>query len=102
MASKGPSVVLRLWMGRARGRWDGDTLVVETTTFTDKSAIRGHAHSDVLTVTERFTRVDADALEYEAVVNDPETWVTPWTAAIGLSRDDDYQIFEYACHEGNS
>lgn len=64
-------------MGRARGRWDGDTLVVETTKFTDKSAIRGHAHSDVLTVTERFTRVDADALEYEAVVNDPETWGPP-------------------------
>ena len=92
---------LRLWMGNSRGRWEGNALVVETTGFTDKSAIRGHAHSDSLTVTERFTLVDADTLQYEAVVNDPETWVAPWTAAIALNRDDGYLMFEYACHEGN-
>ena len=93
---------LRHWMGNSHGRWEGDTLVVETKDFTGKSAIRGHAHSDQLTVTERFTPVGRNALDYEAVVNDPATWVTPWTAGIGLTRNDEYTMFEYACHEGNS
>lgn len=93
---------IRLWMGSPRGRWEGNTLVIETTNFTDKSAIRGHAHSDVLNVVERFTRVDADTLEYEVTGNDPMTWTAPWKAAITLARDDDYQMLEYACHEGGS
>ena len=92
---------IRLWMGRSYGRWEGNALVVETSNFTDKSAIRGHAHSDALRVTERFTLHDADTLEYEAFVYDPETWVTPWKAGITLSRDDNYVMYEYACHEGN-
>jgi hypothetical protein len=96
-----PKSDLQLWMGRPRGYFEGNTLVVETTNFTDRSAIRGHAHTDKLTVVERFTPTGADSLDYEAVVTDPETWVRPWTAGIGLSRFDDYSMYEYACHEGN-
>lgn len=97
-----PESEVRLWMGRARGYFEGNALIVETTNFTGKSAIRGHAHTDQLTVTERFTLTGADALDYEATVTDPETWVTPWKAAIGLSRNDTYSMYEYACHEGNN
>ena len=93
---------IRQWMGNARGRWEGNTLVVDTTNFTDASAIRGHAHSEMLHVTERFTQIDAGTLEYEVIVNDPNTWIAPWKAAITLARNDDYQMLEYACHEGNS
>ena len=96
-----PESDIRLWMGRSRGYFDGNTLVVETTNFTDRSAIRGNAHTDQLTVTERFTPTGEDSLDYEAIVGDPETWVTPWKAAIGLSRFDEYSMYEYACHEGN-
>ena len=97
-----PESDIRLWMGRPRAYFENDnTLVVETTNFTDRSAIRGHAHTDNLTVTERFTLTDENSLDYEATVVDPETWVTPWKAAIGLSRFDDYSMYEYACHEGN-
>lgn len=97
-----PESDIRLWMGRARGYFEGNTLIVETTNFTDRSAIRGHAHTDQLTVTERFTLTGADSLDYEATVTDPETWVTPWKAGIGLSRNDTYSMYEYACHEGNN
>jgi hypothetical protein len=96
-----PESDVRFWMGRPRGYFEGNTLVVETTNFTDRSAIRGHAHTDKLTVTERFTPTGADSLDYEAFVTDAETWVTPWTAQIGLSRNDTYSMYEYACHEGN-
>jgi hypothetical protein len=92
---------VRQWLGDARGRWEGNTLVVETTNFHDKGAIRGRAHSEMLRVTERFTRVDADNLAYETTVDDPKTWTAPWKVAIPLNRDDDYQMYEYACHEGN-
>ena len=92
---------IQLWMGSSHGRWEGNALIVETSNFTGKSAIRGHAHSDALRVTERFTLHDEDTLEYEAFVNDPETWVSPWEAGITLSRDDSYVMYEYACHEGN-
>ncbi len=74
---------------------------METTNFTDRSAIRGHAHTEQLTVTERFTLTDENTLDYEATVTDPKTWVTPWKAAIELSRNDTYSMYEYACHEGN-
>ena len=96
-----PESDIRLWMGRSRGYFDGNTLVVETTNFTDRSAIRGNAHTDQLTVTERFTPTGEDSLDYEAIVGDPETWVTPWKAGNGLSRFDEYSMYEYACHEGN-
>ena len=65
------------------------------------TSIRGHAHSEQLTVTERFTPVGVDGLDYNVTVNDPQTWVTPWKVAIGLTRFDEYAMYEYACHEGN-
>jgi hypothetical protein len=92
---------IRLWMGNSRGRWEGNALVIETTNFHDKGAIRGHPHSEMLKVVERFTRRDEKSMTYETRVEDSKTWTAPWKAVINLARDDDYQMFEYACHEGN-
>ena len=101
---------IRLWTGDPRGRWEGNTLVVETTNFNEKGWIatnaasgrlRGVPHSDALRLVERFTRVDADTINYEVTIDDPNVYTRPWTVAIPLSRDDSYQMFEYACHEGN-
>lgn len=86
------------WVGTSRGRWDGDTLVVETKNFAHETSLRGS--SPTLRLTERFTRVDADTLLYEFTVNDPATWTRPWTAQVPMRRTDD-RIFEYACHEAN-
>jgi len=89
---------IRQWLGDSRGHWDGDTLVIETTNFTDKTAFQGTgAH---MRLTERFTRVDPDTLLYEFTVNDPESFTRPWTVQIPSVRSDG-AIFEYACHEGN-
>jgi hypothetical protein len=99
-----------MYMGDSRGHWEGDTLVVETTNFTDKDAIGSNGagypgdpgyHSQDLKVIERFTRVSQDKLEYRATVIDPKTWTHPWTMLIELQKDDRYQLLEYACHEGN-
>jgi hypothetical protein len=101
---------VRLWAGDARGRWEGTTLVVETTNFNDKgwvatnaasARIRGVPHSDALRLIERFTRVDADTIAYEVAIEDPNMYTSPWKVAIPLRRDESYQMFEYACHEGN-
>jgi hypothetical protein len=89
---------IRQWLGDSRGHWEGDTLVIDTTNFTDKTAFRGS--SEHMHLTERFTRVDADTLLYEFTVNDPETFTRPWTAQIPSVRSDG-AIYEYACHEGN-
>jgi len=103
-----PSV--RLWTGDPRGHWEGDTLVVETTNFNGKGwiatnaasgRIRGVPHSDALHLVERFRRVDADTITYQVTIEDPNVYTRPWTVAIPLGRDDSYQMFEYACHEGN-
>ena len=97
---------VRNWMGDARGHWDGDTLVVETTNFTDKTAsfnptlTSSVGTGETLTLTERFRRVDADTLLYEYTVDDPTTFTRPFTAAIPM-RKSEAPIFEYACHEGN-
>jgi hypothetical protein len=93
-----PDSHVRTWNGFSRGRWDGDTLVVETRNFSPKSEFMG-SHEN-LQLTERFTRVSADVLNYEFTVNDPTTWTRPWTAMIPLKAKDE-MIFEYACHEGN-
>jgi hypothetical protein len=85
-------------MGSSRGRWEGDTLVVETTNFTDRTAFQGS--SEKLHVIERFTRVADDILKYEFTVKDPATWAVPWSAEIPMARIAG-PIFEYACHEGN-
>jgi len=89
---------IRPWNGDSRGRWDGDTLVVDTTNFSPKSDFMG-SHEN-LHLTERFTRTAHDVLEYQITVEDPTTWTAPWTAMIPLKLKDEL-IYEYACHEGN-
>jgi hypothetical protein len=89
---------IRQWMGDSRGHWVGDTLVVETTNFTERTNFRGS--SDALHVVERFTRLDADTIRYQFTVDDPATWTRPWTGEVMMRRFPD-RIFEYACHEGN-
>ena len=98
---------IRSYMGDSRGRWEGQTLVVETINFNDKSNHIGGAgsrypsYSRDARLTERFTRIDADTIRYEATVDDPRTWTQSWTVAFPLKRDPSYQLFEYACHEQN-
>jgi len=92
-----PSSV-RLWKGDSRGRWEGDTLVVETTNFSNKNSFRGS--SENMKLIERFQRLDADTLIYQFTVEDPETWVRPWTVEIPVTKSQG-RLFEYACHEGN-
>ena len=92
---------VRLYMGDPRGRWDGDTLVVDTTNFSDKTVVGQNQTSERLHVIERFTRVGADTIQYEATIEDPKTWTRPWTVTVPLSTQPGYQIFPYECHEGN-
>jgi hypothetical protein len=92
-----PSTV-RSWLGDSRGRWEGNTLVVETTNFNDKAAFRGS--SDNLKVTERFTRLSEDEIQYEFTVNDPSTWELPWKGIMPFAKING-PVFEHACHEGN-
>ena len=89
---------LAQWSGVSHGRWEGDTLVVETTNFDEDRRWRGT--TTALRLVERFRRVDADTLEYEFTVTDPDTWATPWTVNLPMVRND-LPLFEYACHEGN-
>lgn len=93
-----PHGAIRQWMGDSRGRWDGDTLVVDTIDFTDKSAFRGSGEH--LHLVERFTRSGAKTIQYRFTAEDPETWTSPWTAAFPLTASVG-PIYEYACHEGN-
>ena len=91
---------LTQWLGDSRGRWEGDTLVVEVTNFNGKASYRGS--SEYMTLTERYTRTGPDTLEYEFTVDDPTIWTAPWTGMFTFGRDDDqYELVEYACHEGN-
>ena len=95
-----PYTGLRQWNGESRGRWEGDTLVIETKNFLrETSFMRGGASKD-LEITERFTRETTDILIYEVTVTDPTTWMTPWTYQVPMQINPD-PIFEYACHEGN-
>ncbi len=89
---------IRQYLGDSRGHWDGNTLVVDTTNFTDKTNFRGSTSG--LHMIERFTRLDPDTINYEVTFDDPTTWTKPWTAAIPW-RKSQGRIFEYACHEGN-
>ena len=88
---------IRQYMGDPRGHWEGSTLVVDVTNFTDKTNYRGSGAT--LHLIERFTRVGPDAIRYEVTVDDPQTFTKPWTAALDLTAQS--QLFEYACHEGN-
>jgi hypothetical protein len=96
---------IRQWVGDSRGRWEGNTLVVDTINFVDKSDITAiqngsQRHGENLHLAERFTRVDADTLLYEFTVDDPTTFARPWTAQVPMRKSQD-PIYEYACHEGN-
>jgi len=92
----GPNI--RQYLGDSRGRWEGNTLVVDTTNFNDRTNFRGSSES--LHVIERFTRVDADTILYEFTVEDPTTWTRPWKAELPMAKIQG-PIYEYACHEGN-
>ena len=89
---------IRQWNGDSRGRWEGETLVVETTNFSDKTSFRGS--SSGLKVIERFRRADANTLQYQVTLEDSTTWTQPWTAALAMPMTEG-DMFEYACHEGN-
>ena len=95
---------LRPWSGDSRGHWEGDTLVVDTSNFTDKTWNQFNrwnmASDENMHLVERFTRTGPDTLLYEFTIDDPTTWTKPWSAAVPLSRTDQL-IYEYACHEGN-
>jgi hypothetical protein len=93
-----PSTV-RQYLGDARGRWEGSTLVIETTNFTDKTPYRGS--SEHLRLIEKFTPIGPDTLEWSVTFDDPHTWARPWTFAMNLTHDEGQPPFEYACHEGN-
>jgi hypothetical protein len=100
----------RLWNGDSRGRWDGNTLVVDITGYNDKGSVatnvatqrvRSIPQSEALHVVERFTRVDENTINYDVAIEDPKVFTAPWKVAMPLHREPDYQLFEYACHEGN-
>jgi hypothetical protein len=90
-----------LYMGDSRGHFEGDTLVIESSNFTDKTAIGGVRHSEQLRLTERFTRIDPQMIDYEIRVEDPLTWEQPWTMRMTITQQPGYEIYEYSCHEGN-
>jgi hypothetical protein len=101
---------IKEWLGESRGHWEGNTLVVETTNFNGKgdltnSGVPGSPpltpNSEQERITERFTRTDPDTIEFTMHVEDPDVIVSPFTVAYPMKRDNKYQIFEYACHEGN-
>ena len=92
---------VRQWLGDSRGHWEGNTLVVETTNFTDEA--RGSTFQYAtknMRLVERFTRTSDRTIDYQFTVSDPETWTRPWTAKLPWNRIDGL-IYEYACHEGN-
>jgi len=101
------SASLRSYMGDPIGYWEGNTLVVETTNFIGgKVSVGGNGaagppYSEDLKLVERFTRTSANTMQYEVTLTDPKTYTAPWTVAFPITQEPGYQIFEYACHEGN-
>jgi hypothetical protein len=92
---------VRQWLGDSRGWWEADTLVVETTNFTDQArgaTFRGATKE--MRLIERFRRVDANTIDYRFTVSDPQTWERPWTVAVPWHKPEG-MLYEYACHEGN-
>jgi hypothetical protein len=101
---------MQFWNGESRGRWEGDTLVIETTNYNNLGwistsaaggRIKGIRHTDRLRVVERFQRTSPREISYSATIEDPEIYTRPWTVSFPLTLDPSYRIFEYACHEGN-
>ena len=89
---------IRQWMGDPRGRWEGNTLVVDTTNFTDKNSFRGSDRN--LHLVERFTRIDPETILYRFTVDDATAFTKPWTGEAPMTKTPG-PIYEYACHEGN-
>ena len=89
---------IRQWLGDSRGRWEGDTLIVETGNFSSEATVMGSDRN--LRLVERFTRVAEDTIDYEVTITDPTAWSAPWTVRLPLTRTDE-PIYEFACHEGN-
>ncbi|HEY7187862.1 MAG TPA: hypothetical protein VH436_15000 [Vicinamibacterales bacterium] len=94
---------IREYLGDARAHWDGNTLVVETTNFTNKTHMgyNNRYNSEKYKLTERFTPIAANRLQWQATIDDPDTWTRPWTFTMPLTKDDTQPVFEYGCHEGN-
>ena len=101
---------IQQWNGEPRGRWEGNTLVVESTNYNDKGSIgtsaatgrlRGIPQSASMKVTERFTPIAPDVIDYRVTIDDPKVYAKPWTVQLPLNRDETYQMFEYSCQEGN-
>ena len=99
-AGSGQTSDIPQWLGSARGRWDGDTLVVETTNFTGRTGRGDLMYSEDARVTERFTLTDENTILYQFTVDDPKTWTQPWSGQYPMTRVEG-PMFEYACHEGN-
>jgi hypothetical protein len=93
---------IKQYIGDSRGYWEGDTLVVETTNFTNKTAVGGAPHTDKLKLTEWFTRIDPQMIDYRFRVDDPETFAAPFTMRLTITEQPGYQLYEYSCHEGNT
>jgi hypothetical protein len=105
-----PHSNIRQWNGESRGRWEGNTLVVDTRNYNNKGwiatnaatgRIKGIPQSEALHVIERFTRVNADTVQYEVTIEDPNVYTKPWKVSFPLYTDPNANLFEYACHEGN-
>ena len=97
------SKAIRGYLGDARGHWDGNTLVVETTNFTNRThfGYNNRYNSEKYKLVERFTPVSPTRLQWQVTIDDPDTWTRPWTFTMPLTRDQGQPIFEYGCHEGN-
>jgi hypothetical protein len=96
-----PTSKIGQWLGESRARWEGDSLVIDVTNLSDQTTWRKSPGS-TRKLTERLTRVDPETVRVEVTVNDPTTWTRPWAFAVTGKKDPNYwQIFEYACHEGN-
>jgi len=94
------SSAIKQYMGNARGHFEGDTLVVETTNFTDRIGFSG-PNSEGLKLTERFTRIDPQMIDYRVRVEDPTMYTAPYTVRFTITQQPNYQLYEYSCHEGN-
>jgi hypothetical protein len=97
-----PGDAFHSYMGYSAGRWEGDTLVIDTSGFTNKTALAGTRHTDKLRVVERLTRTAEDTITYEATVDDPNTWTAPWKVSVPLTTQAGYEVYPYECHEGNN
>jgi len=97
-----PSERLHSYMGYSTGKWEGDTLVIKSSGFTNKTALAGTRHTEKLRVVERLTRTADDTITYEATVTDPDTWTAPWKVSVPLTTQAGYEVYPYECHEGNN